>query len=315
MTEEATAAAVPAQMTQSELVAGMKTAMGPAAGAAVAGADEGAAAAGAAAAADAAGKAEAEAAAKAEAEAQAATAAAEAAAKAEADAAAAGAAEAPTEAEKLAAELAAARAEAETLKAQQEAARVDQVLKAGLLPELMRPEQADTLKSYDTTLGALVSAKKIQRDCIEMIETGNHLNEEGKEKVFSGTDFGGKPFSGTARQWRNLAEDARDELNIKVQELAPVASKARREAAERQAEIYRLGLAVVRTREAAAAAVSAAAAAKGVAPTKVTVKAAAGTGVSRAPMSPKNKVLETFKRSSKAPEDIAGAMGQLLTQP
>ena len=218
---------------------------------------------------------------------------------------------AEVEAAKTATEKAAA--EAEALRGQLDPVRRESILKSGLLPELLDAPQAAVLKDYDTALAGMASAKDIQRRSRAMIEAGTHMAEDGTEKVFEGQGFDGKPFKGTARQWRDLAEDARDTFEPKLQELAPQASTIKRETATRQAEIFKLGLAALKQREAAAQKVATVANDKGKAPVKVEVKAAAGTKVTGGPKSKTAQTLDEFEKSSKSRDDIAAAMGNLVT--
>ena len=216
------------------------------------------------------------------------------------------------EIETAAAEAAAAKAEADKLREQLDPQRREDILKTGLLPELLEPAQAATLKAYDNALAGMQSAKDIYKRSRAMIEAGTHVDEAGQEKVFEGTGFDGKPFKGTARQWRDVAEDARDAFEPQLRELAPQATGIKRETATRQAEIYRLGLAAWKQREAAAKKVATVAGDKTAAPVKVEVKAAAGTVRQGLPKSQKQQALERFYASPKSRDDINAAMASIL---
>ena len=222
---------------------------------------------------------------------------------------------AKTKAEVEAAQTAAetAAAEAEALRGQLDPARRESIQKTGLMPELLDAPAAAVLKEYDNALAGMQSAKDIQRRSRAMIEAGTHVDEAGVEKVFEGQGFDGKPFRGTARQWRDLAEDARDTFEPRLQELAPQASTIKRETAARQAEIFKLGLAALKQREAAAKKVATVAGDKGKAPVKVEVQAAAGTKVTGGPKSKTAQTLDEFEKSPKSRDDIAAAMGAFVT--
>ena len=211
------------------------------------------------------------------------------------------------------AEATAAKTEAETLRAQIEAGRADQILKTGLKPELLTPEAAETIKQYDTTLAQLTSAKDVLKFCRTVIEDAQATGDHAKlEETFSGQNWNDQPFKGTVRQWRDLAEDARDNFDAKVREIAPIASTAKREAAQREAEIYKLGLAAFNERKAAAAKVAATVTAKKAAPAKIEVKAAMGTRASTGPKSKADQVMGAWENSKKGGSEVAAALGELL---
>ena len=208
-----------------------------------------------------------------------------------------------TEVEAAQAEATQAKAEAETLKGQLEAGRVEHILKAGLLPEFLEPESAKVLESYNSTLESLTTAKGVLRFVRGKIEAGE------QDEVFDGRDFSGKPFKGNMRQWRDLAEDARDSLDLTVRELAPQASTIKRTAAAQMAEIIKLGRAAFAQRGAAAKVVAKTAADTKKAPAQVTVKSATGT---RTPSTPGSRADSVMGRFNQSPKDCRRGVRRFL---
>jgi|GEM_PF-5216342 len=217
------------------------------------------------------------------------------------------------EADAARADAAAARAEAETLKAQAEAARTDQIIKAGILPELLDKTQAEAMKQYDDALATVARAKIIQRSARDKIAAGTHVDADGKELVFTDS-LDGQQQTLTARQWQDKADDARDEANRIITEVAPIASAAKRQAAQRQSDIYKAGLEQMRQREAAAKKV-AAVAAKEKPPVTVPVRPATGVprGTSTEPRKLTNEQFVKMAAELGEREAAGAAMAQLTT--